>query len=184
MGLEMEDSHEFGDDPDSLERLWTPHRMVYIDNGPRRHEEPCPFCEAPKRSDEEALIVYRGQSCFVLMNLFPYNAGHVLVLPYRHVADYTDLSFAERIEFGEITAHTMNVIREAKHPAGFNLGMNQGEVAGAGIAGHLHQHIVPRWKGDANFFPIVAKTKAVPELLGQTRELLAAGFVGYQAQSR
>lgn len=184
MHVEPESSRDFGDEPDGFDRLWTPHRMVYIDNGARRDREACPFCEAPKKTDEEALIVYRGQTCFVIMNLFPYNAGHVLVLPYRHIPDYTDLTFEERIEFGEITAHAMQVIRETKNPHGFNLGMNQGAVAGAGIAGHLHQHVVPRWRGDANFFPIVAKTKAVPELLGQTRELLAQGFSGYQAKSR
>lgn len=182
MNLEAENSHDFGDDPDGIERLWTPHRLVYIDNGPRRDQEACPFCEAPQKTDEAALIVYRGETCYVIMNLFPYNAGHILVLPYRHIPDYTDLTFEERVEFGEITAHAMRVIREAKHPHGFNLGMNQGAVAGAGIAGHLHQHIVPRWRGDANFFPIVAKTKAVPELLGQTRELLAQGFAGFRAK--
>lgn len=174
-----ESSRDFGDDPDGMQRLWTPHRMVYIDNGPKRDEQECPFCVGPKKSDEESLIVYRGQYCFVVMNLFPYNPGHVLVLPYRHIPDYTDLSAAERVEFGELSAQTMRVIREVKNPQGFNLGMNQGTVAGAGIAGHLHQHIIPRWTGDANFFPLIAQTKAVPELLSQTRRLLAEGFEGY-----
>ncbi|EFU82221.1 histidine triad domain protein [Mobiluncus holmesii ATCC 35242] len=178
--LPAESSENFGAQTDGMERLWTPHRMVYIDDGPHRDVKTCPFCEGPKGGDEQSLIVYRGETCFVVMNLFPYNPGHVLVLPYRHIPDYTDLDFAERVEFGELTAHTMEVIRQVKAPQGFNLGMNQGAVAGAGIAGHLHQHIVPRWAGDANFFPIVARTKAVPELLGQTRQVLAEAFGDWQ----
>ena len=134
----------------------------------------CPFCAAPAKSDEEGLIVYRGQSCFVIMNLFPYNSGHLLVCPYRHVSYYTDLNEEERIEFGELTAQAMLVEKETAQPQGFNIGMNQGEVAGAGIAAHLHQHIVPRWLGDANFLPIIARTKAIPELLEDARSRLAA----------
>lgn len=172
----VQSSRDFGDDFDGIERLWTPHRMVYIENGPKRKDNACPFCEAPRRDDAAGLIVYRGETCFVVMNLFPYNPGHVLVLPYRHIPDYTNLTPSERVEFGELTARTMRVIRQVKEPHGFNLGMNQGAVAGAGIAAHLHQHIVPRWAGDANFFPLVARTKALPELLEDTRAALAAGF--------
>ena len=136
----------------------------------------CPFCAAPGKSDDEGLIVHRGATCFVLMNLFPYNSGHLLVCPYRHVSDYTELTDAERVELGELTATAMRVSREVAGPHGFNLGMNQGEVAGAGIAAHLHQHIVPRWAGDANFLPIIARTKAVPELLEDARARLAAAW--------
>ena len=107
------------------------------------------------------------------MNLFPYNSGHLLVCPYRHVADYTDLTDEERVEVGELTATSMRVLRATSGPQGFNLGMNQGDVAGAGIAAHLHQHIVPRWLGDANFLPIIAQTKAVPQLLSDARQMLA-----------
>ncbi len=167
--------------PDGFQRLWTPYRMAYI----RSHainegtglavsiDDECPFCDAPERKDDEALIVHRGQHCFVILNLFPYNSGHLLVCPYRHVADYTDLMEAERVELGDLTAEAMRVVREVAAPQGFNLGMNQGAVAGAGVAAHLHQHIVPRWAGDANFFPIIARTKALPELLGDARERLA-----------
>jgi len=136
----------------------------------------CPFCAAPGKADDDGLIVHRGATCFVLMNLFPYNSGHLLVCPYRHVSDYTELSAPERIELGELTATAMRVTREVAAPHGFNLGMNQGEVAGAGIAAHLHQHIVPRWAGDANFLPIIARTKAVPELLEDARARLAAAW--------
>lgn len=162
--------------PDAFERLWTPHRMVYIDGEKPKDGCDCPFCCSPGKTDEEGLIVYRGEECFVVMNLFPYNPGHLLVCPYRHVPLYTDLTASERVEFGELTATAMRVISTVSKPHGFNLGMNQGEVAGAGIAAHLHQHVVPRWTGDANFFPIVAQTKAVPQLLADTRKLLAEAW--------
>lgn len=174
--MEIENGHDFIGIPDDSNRLWTPHRMVYIggENKPKSKDScECPFCSIPKKSDEEALIVYRGQYCYVVMNLYPYNSGHILVVPFRHIADYTELTFEERIEFSEITAKAMKVIRKASNPEGMNLGMNQGAIAGAGIAAHLHQHIVPRWFGDANFFPIIAKTKALPQLLGDVRQLYA-----------
>lgn len=168
-----EHTGDFAGEPDGFERLWTPHRMVYI-NSEGGVEPGCPFCQAPGKTDEAGLIVHRGQHCFALLNLFPYNPGHLLVCPYRHVADYTQLTEAERVELGQMTAHAMEVLRAVSAPAGFNLGMNQGAVAGAGIAAHLHQHVVPRWNGDANFFPIIARTKALPEVLGDTRAKLAA----------
>jgi ATP adenylyltransferase len=108
-----------------------------------------------------------------VLNLYPYNPGHLMVLPYRHVPDYTDVTGAETRELAEFTQQAMRVIRAVSAPHGFNIGMNQGAVAGAGIAAHLHQHLVPRWGGDANFMPVVAQTKVLPQLLGQTRELLA-----------
>lgn len=177
----LEDSREFAGVPDGFQRLWTPYRMAYIEgNESRRPDEAtvdeCPFCSAPTLSDEEALIVYRGRTCFVLLNLFPYNSGHLLVCPYRHVGDYTDLTSGERAEFGELTAQGMRVERAVSRPHGFNLGMNQGAVAGAGIAAHLHQHVVPRWAGDANFFPIIARTKALPELLGEAHAKLSRAW--------
>lgn len=163
--------------PDGFDRLWTPHRMVYIggqDKPADASPESCPFCTIPARDDEDALIVARGRVAYVVLNLYPYNAGHLLVCPYRHVADYTELTPQEVAEVAELTRTAMRVVREVSAPHGFNLGMNQGEVAGAGIAAHLHQHIVPRWAGDANFLPVVAQTKALPQLLSQTRDLLAA----------
>lgn len=161
--------------PDAFQRLWTPYRMVYIDSE-KPQEDDCPFCAAPMLDDEASLIVHRGVLAYVLLNLFPYNSGHMLVCPYRHVADYTDLTGAERDEIGDLTAQAMRVERQVAAPDGFNLGMNQGSLAGAGIAGHLHQHIVPRWAGDSNFFPIIAQTKAIPELLGDARARLAAAW--------
>lgn len=165
--------------PDAFQRLWTPHRMVYIggENKPSDASAgQCPFCRAPGMDDDAGLLVRRGDTCFVVMNLYPYSPGHLLVCPYRHVSDYTDLAAAEVAEFAELTRQAMRVIRAVSAPAGFNLGINQGDVAGAGIAAHLHQHVVPRWQGDMNFLPVVAQTKAVPQLLGQTRALLAEAW--------
>lgn len=136
----------------------------------------CPFCVAPTRSDEDGLIVYRGAQSYVVMNLYPYNAGHVLVCPYRHVADYTDLTDAERDEIAALTQQCMRVIRHVSGAHGFNIGMNQGGIAGAGIAAHLHQHLVPRWGGDTNFMPVIGQTKVMPQLLAETRSLFAAGW--------
>ena len=175
-GVDSGDGHELAGAPDGFERLWTPYRMAYIESGDTRAASACPFCVAPSLDDEDALIVHRGRNAFVILNLYPYNSGHKLVCPYRHVADYTDLTTDERIEVGELTAEAMRVERLVAAPHGFNLGMNQGAIAGAGIAGHLHQHVVPRWGGDANFFPIIAQTKAIPELLGDARAKLAAAW--------
>lgn len=171
---------EFADDmagvPDAFGRLWTPHRMAYIhgESKPRTAAATdCPFCVGPTRSDEDALIVYRGETAFVIMNLYPYSPGHLLVLPYRHVSWYWDLTDAETTEIAALTKQAMRVLRRLTGTPGFNLGINQGEVAGAGIAAHLHQHVVPRWMGDANFMPIIAQTKPVPQLLGDARHQLA-----------
>ncbi len=178
-GVQARDAAEFAGDDDGFDRLWTPYRMAYI-NGDHKPADAsqgeCPFCAAPGRTDPEALIVHRGRTCYVLMNLFPYNSGHMLVCPYRHVSEYTDLTPEERAELGELTATAIRVERDTAGPHGFNLGMNQGAVAGAGIAAHLHQHVIPRWTGDANFFPLVARTKAVPELLEEARARLAAAW--------
>lgn len=176
---EPEPADDFAGVPDAFQRLWTPHRWTYIggENKPSDNtERVCPFCLGPERSDEESLIVHRGETCYVILNLYPYNPGHLMVVPYRHVAHYTDLTTQERAELGELTAGAMRALQRASAPHGFNLGVNQGDVAGAGIAGHLHQHVVPRWTGDANFFPIIARTKALPVVLSDTRNLLVEAW--------
>lgn len=162
--------------PDDMERLWVPHRMVYVKDHHQPDHRDCPFCEAPGKSDEDALIVARGKTAYVILNLFPYNAGHMLVCPYRHIPSYDDATAEEVAEIGALTQRAMRVSREVMGCDGFNLGMNQGAIAGAGVAAHLHQHIVPRWASDANFFPIIAKTKALPQLLGEVREKLATAW--------
>jgi ATP adenylyltransferase len=177
---DIEEPSEFVGDPDGFERLWTPHRMVYLDgeNKPGDVDDPtqCPFCRAPFRSDEDGLIVRRGTAAYAVLNLYPYNPGHLMICPYRHVALYDELTDAEAGEITALTQQAMRALRAVAAPMGFNIGMNQGPVAGAGISAHLHQHVVPRWGGDANFLPIVARTKALPQLLGDTRERLAAAW--------
>jgi ATP adenylyltransferase len=165
--------------PDAWQRLWAPHRLEYLQGANRPladNDVECPFCRIPLLSDEEGLIVARGEYAYVVMNLYPYNAGHLLVCAYRHVADLTELSDAERNEILALTAHAMKTLRTVSNAAGFNLGMNQGAVSGAGVAEHIHQHVVPRWGGDANFMPIIGGTKVLPQLLSKTREDLAAAW--------
>lgn len=175
--IPVEDGNQLQGVPDSFQRLWTPHRLVYIQNGTQPSEEACPFCIGPTLTDEEALIVHRGATCFVLLNLYPYNSGHLLVVPYRHIPKYSDATDAELLEYGQLTQKAMRVLTKTARAHGFNIGMNQGEVAGAGIAGHLHQHVVPRWKNDSNFFPIIAQTKALPRLLGEVRTEIAKAWL-------
>jgi ATP adenylyltransferase len=162
--------------PNAFQHLWTPHRLVYIQNGLQPAKDDCPFCLAPEKADEEGLIVFRGKTVYALLNLFPYNSGHLLICPYRHIATYDEASAEEVAEIGLVTQQAMTVLKSVSNSHGFNIGMNQGEVAGAGIAGHLHQHIVPRWRNDANFFPIIAETKALPKLLAEVRQDIAEAW--------
>jgi ATP adenylyltransferase len=161
---------------DGLDRLWTPHRLAYIrgENKPADGTSgECPFCRIQHLDDEEGLVVHRGGASYVVLNLYPYSPGHLMVCPYRHVADYTELDDAETAEVAAFTKTAMRTIRSVSGAHGFNLGMNQGAVAGAGIAAHLHQHVVPRWGGDQNFMPIIGRTKTLAQLLDETRGLLA-----------
>jgi len=163
--------------PDAFQRLWTPHRMAYIKGeGKPRGEGSgagCPFCRIPQMDDEEGLVVRRGVLVYAVLNLYPYNSGHLMLVPYRHVADYCDLDEAETAETARMTQQAIGALRAASGAQGFNVGMNIGGVAGAGIAAHLHQHVVPRWGGDTNFMPIVGHTKVLPQLLADTRRLVA-----------
>jgi ATP adenylyltransferase len=173
---DAESSAEFAAVPDAFQRLWTPHRMVYIENGAAAAENECPFCVAPSMDDEKALIVARGTHAYALLNLFPYNSGHILICPYRHVSTYDLATDEEVAEIASMTQTAMRVLTATSGAHGFNIGMNQGRIAGAGIAEHLHQHVVPRWAQDANFFPIIAGTKALPRLLGDVRAEVAAAW--------
>jgi ATP adenylyltransferase len=167
--------------PDELDRLWTPHRMAYIsgENKPADGTPgECPFCRIPALDDEEGLVVHRGETSFVVLNLYPYSPGHLMVCPYRHVADYTELAEEETLEVARLTQQAMRVVRSVSGAHGFNIGMNQGSVAGAGIADHLHQHAVPRWGGDTNFMPVIGLTRVLPQVLRETRALLAASWPG------
>jgi ATP adenylyltransferase len=161
--------------PDGWNRLWAPHRLDYVQSGDtsRSDDGGCPFCTIPDLPPDESLVVRREGLAYAVLNLYPYNPGHLLVCPYRHVADYTDLTAEEIDAVARLTQEAMRCIRDVSSPHGFNIGMNQGEVAGAGIAAHLHQHVVPRWGGDTNFMPVVGQTKVLPQLLAETRKLLA-----------
>lgn len=177
-GPEAVDASDMAGVADGFERLWTPHRIAYIraERPAKEAGDGCPFCVAPTREDEDGLIVQRGEHCYVVMNLFPYNPGHILICPYRHVSLYVDLTEEETVEFTAFTKAGLGALQSASQPAGFNIGINQGEVAGAGVAAHLHQHIVPRWGGDANFLPIIAQTKAVPMLIEDVRRQLVEAW--------
>ncbi|MBV9871824.1 MAG: HIT domain-containing protein [Frankiaceae bacterium] len=161
---------------DQWQRIWMPERLAYIKGEGK--SDGCPFCEIPSMTDEDGLIVRRGTTSYVVLNLYPYNSGHLMAVPFRHVADYTELTAEETAEVADLTRTAMSVLREVSNAQGFNLGMNQGVVAGAGIAAHLHQHVVPRWGGDTNFMPVVARTKVLPQLLRDTRQLLADNWPG------
>lgn len=150
-----------------MERLWAPWRMPYITG--EHKVEGCVFCRIlSERKDEEHRILLRGQTCFVIMNLFPYTGGHLMVVPMRHVAEVSDLGPAEQTELLELAGRCTTAIRQRMRAQGFNLGMNIGKTAGAGVLDHIHLHIVPRWNGDTNFMPVLGDTRVISEALDDT----------------
>jgi ATP adenylyltransferase len=156
-----------------MEQLWAPWRMAYLEvSAPSG----CIFCVKPAEGrDEENWILYRGESAFIVLNAFPYNNGHLMVAPHRHTADLESLSLEEQQEIMGLTRLCASLLRSAYRPDGYNIGMNLGKTAGAGVADHLHMHIVPRWNGDTNFMPVVADTKVLPDSLDNTyRKLVEA----------
>ena len=158
-----------------MERLWAPWRLTYLE-GPKDDDGACVFCTKPELSDEDALIVHRGEHCYVVLNLYPYTNGHLMVLPYRHVATPGELDGAERTELWELLDHSLGALSAALSAQGHNVGLNLGAAAGAGIADHLHLHVVPRWRGDVNFMPALADVRVMPQLLEETRLALVAGW--------
>jgi ATP adenylyltransferase len=156
--------------------------MAYIqgENKPTDSEagQGCPFCRIPTEGDEDALVVRRGSVAYVVLNLYPYTPGHLMLVPYRHVSDYAELTASETAEIAALCQQAITALRASSGPAGFNIGINQGDVAGAGIAAHLHQHVVPRWGGDTNFMPVVGQTRVLPQLLADTRKALADNWPG------
>jgi ATP adenylyltransferase len=158
-----------------LERLWTPWRNEYVTSA--GESEGCIFCDHLAQEDDRAArILHRGRKTFVILNAFPYNTGHLMVAPFRHVGDICDLENDERDEMMSLTSQSIAIIRDAMKAHGFNVGMNLGTVAGAGIPGHIHMHVVPRWGGDTNFMPVVGRTKVLPEMIEQTDEKLRPFF--------
>lgn len=151
-----------------MDHLWAPWRMAYIGPG-NKHDEGCIFCTKPsEQRDEENLLLYRSEYCFVLMNLYPYNNGHLMIAPYVHVPSIEELNPTILTDIMLTTKRCLMALGKALHPDGYNMGINQGTIAGAGITDHMHFHIVPRWNGDTNFMPILANTKVMPDYLKNT----------------
>ena len=154
-----------------MEHIFATWRMAYI--AAPKHEG-CIFCDFPaERRDAERYILHRGESCFVILNLYPYNPGHMMVVPYRHTNVYESLTDPEALDMHRLTARAVALLKREMRPDGFNIGINLGHPAGAGVEGHLHRHIVPRWNGDNNFMPVLADTRVVPESLEATYRKLA-----------
>lgn len=161
---------------DGLQLLWAPYRMSYITETPDTPAEGMtgePFLDIPRMSDEDGLMVARGEHVYVVLNLYPYNPGHAMVVPYRKVAHLEDLDDDESRELMAYTQHLIRVIKSVSRPDSFNVGLNLGSAAGGSLSAHLHQHVVPRWIGDANFITVTGGTKVLPQLLRQTRQLLS-----------
>ncbi|OFS22524.1 HIT domain-containing protein [Corynebacterium sp. HMSC04H06] len=158
-------------EPDRLERLWAPYRMAYIQ---KRSTDP--FVEAPQGSDEDGLIIARGQEVYALLNLFPYNAGHLMVVPYRKESQLENLTESETTEMMAFVKKAIRVLKRVSRPEAVNVGLNLGKASGGSVGDHLHMHVVPRWPGDSNFMTILDGVKVLPQLLQETRRLLAAAW--------
>jgi ATP adenylyltransferase len=157
------------------ERLWAPWRMRYVQG--ERKDEDCIFCLAAESADDEArLVLRRGERCFVMLNAFPYNSGHLMVSSHRHVASIEHLEADELVELMALTQRSLRALREAYRPDGFNMGINEGEVAGAGFAGHIHLHVVPRWAADSNFMAVTGNTRVLPQSLEDSYAALRERF--------
>jgi ATP adenylyltransferase len=157
-----------------MKHIWAPWRIEYI-----KAEKPagCILCDKPKENkDKENYNLYRGKKNFIMLNSYPYNPGHLLIAPYRHTGDLEKLTEAERNEHYELVSRSIAVLKRVMKPAGFNIGANLGKVAGAGIEGHFHSHIVPRWQGDNNFMPVLGEVRVIPQSLVDTYEALAGRF--------
>ncbi|HWP93232.1 MAG TPA: HIT domain-containing protein [Thermodesulfobacteriota bacterium] len=153
-----------------MKTIWAPWRIDYVT---KEKEDVCIFCEKPKEKDDRKnLILYRGESGFIILNRYPYSNGHLMSVPYRHTSDLSELSDSERLELMNLTIMCVELLKVIK-PDGFNVGMNLGRVAGAGIDDHLHFHVVPRWNGDTNFMPVIGDLRVMPEYLDQTYLRLA-----------
>jgi ATP adenylyltransferase len=162
----------------SMDKLWAPWRIEYIRNDMQNEDIECFFCEYQKQTekDKENLVLYRGNKNIVLMNYYPYNNGHLMVAPYIHTGELSDLDAETKLEMMELVDHSCRIMKDKMSAEGFNAGLNIGAVAGAGIDDHLHMHVVPRWKGDTNFMPVLGHTKVISEDLTETWEYLKKEF--------
>jgi ATP adenylyltransferase len=158
-------------------RIWAPWRLEYVKDAAKDKEDECIFCAKPAAEDDEAnLIVHRGQRCFVILNLFPYTNGHLMVAPFEHTAALQDLDADTVAEMMALSQAAMRRLEEVYAPHGYNVGFNQGRIAGAGFENHIHMHVVPRWGGDTNFMPVLADTRVMPQTPQQSYEALRGGF--------
>jgi ATP adenylyltransferase len=159
------------------QRIWAPWRLPYVKDAAKDKEEECIFCVSPGADDDEAkLIVHRGEHCYVMLNLFPYTNGHLMIAPFEHVATLQELDADTLAEMMALAQRAMRVLEERYAPHGYNLGFNQGRVAGAGFEHHIHMHVVPRWAGDTNYMPVIADTKVMPQTLEESYEALRGSF--------
>jgi len=159
------------------QRIWAPWRLAYVKDASKDSEQACIFCVKPAEDDDEAnLIVHRGDRCFVILNLYPYTNGHLMVAPFEHVGSITALDAETTAEMMALAQRAMSALEERYEPHGYNVGFNQGRVAGAGVEHHIHMHVVPRWGGDTNFMPVLADTRVMPQTLEQTYEALGGAF--------
>lgn len=165
-------------------QLWAPWRYAYVSTTGKKSDESCVFCEAPKKSDEEALILYRGERAYVILNRYPYNNGHLMVVPYRHVARLEELNLEELVEMMKMVRASLKALQEAYRPDGFNVGVNIGKAAGAGIEGHVHVHVVPRWFGDTNYMAVLAGVSVIPQLLSDSYQVLKPLLAKYMGEER
>ncbi len=159
-----------------MDRLWAPWRSKYVASTAQKKNEACIFCEAIKLSDEKSYVVFKGKKNFIILNAFPYNPGHIMIAPYRHVGTLEALDAEESAEIMELVKLSLRVLRRVYNPDGFNVGINIGKAAGAGVESHVHIHVVPRWNGDANFMPVIADTKVLPESLDDTYKKVKEAF--------
>jgi ATP adenylyltransferase len=159
-----------------MDHLWSPWRLAYVTRGDDTGDTGCVFCAAPGLPVKESLLVFAGDSCYVLLNLYPYNSGHLMVVPFRHVATLAGLTSTEMDELGRLTQRCEIALTEAYRPHGFNVGVNLGKPAGAGVLDHVHMHVVPRWNGDSNFMTVVGETRVLPEALDASADRLRPIF--------
>ncbi|HEY3128415.1 MAG TPA: HIT domain-containing protein [Acidobacteriota bacterium] len=167
-----------------MDYLWTPWRFQYISTAGQPSQE-CLFCQATKeKDDQKLLVVHRANQCLVMLNRFPYNSGHLMIAPNRHIALLEEASPAELQEIMQLTAHCQKGLREIYEPEGFNTGMNLGKCAGAGVAGHIHMHLLPRWTGDSNFMTVTGETRVLPEALDVTYQKVRKFFESHSEKDR
>lgn len=170
-------------DEDRLVRLWAPYRSAYVARHASTSKSSDPFLDIPQMDDEDGLVVARGEYVYTVLNLYPYNSGHMMVVPYRKVAELENLSEEETAELGKFAKLAVRTLKHVSRPEAINVGLNLGKASGGSVSEHLHLHVVPRWAGDSNFMTVIGGTKVLPQLLRETRQLLADGWAEIASES-